>query len=45
MATLADNTELQNRVSIEEVLKKSEARFRQVVELAPNAMVMINDGA
>jgi|ERR1700730_7432345 PAS domain S-box-containing protein len=42
MATLADNTELQNRVSIEEILKKSEARFRQVVESAPNAMVMIN---
>ena len=27
--------------TLEEVLKKSEERFRQVVELAPNAMVMI----
>ena len=30
--------------SLEEVLKKSEERFRQVVELAPNAMVMITSG-
>jgi PAS domain S-box-containing protein len=30
--------------SLEEVLKKSEERFRQVVESAPNAMVMITSG-
>ena len=31
--------------TLEEVLKKSEERFRQVVESAPNAMVMITRGA
>lgn len=30
------------RSSVEEALQKSEARFRQVVEAAPNAMVMID---
>ncbi|HTV31415.1 MAG TPA: histidine kinase dimerization/phosphoacceptor domain -containing protein [Xanthobacteraceae bacterium] len=42
MATLAENSDLKNQFDVENALKKSEERFRQVVESAPNAMVMIN---
>ena len=34
----------QRVLSAEEALQQSEARLRQVVESAPNAMVMINAG-
>ena len=37
-----ETAEYARKRSIERALEKSEARFRQVVESAPNAMVMIN---
>jgi len=37
-------SESRKPATLEEVLKKSEERFRQVVESAPNAMVMISRG-
>jgi PAS domain S-box-containing protein len=40
--TMAATGEGPRKQSIESALEKSEARFRQVVESAPNAMVMIN---
>lgn len=38
----AETLESQKQEKIQDALKKSEERFRQVVESAPNAMVMIN---
>jgi PAS domain S-box-containing protein len=42
MSTAHIHPDIAQQHSIERALRKSEERFRQVVEAAPNAMVMIN---
>ena len=41
MSTAPIHSDIAQQHSIERALRKGEERFRQVVEAAPNAMVMI----